>query len=377
MPIRTALVVGGGIAGLSAAISLGKRGVACSVIDLYGHTEGASIGITSRAVHALEELGVLDECRANGIALEGGGSIFDRMFDSAGNLLPAPPRPPMNVDTRLPAAVTIFRPELARILRAAAQAAGASYRTGVSVESLKNLADGVEVQLSDGSTGSYDLVIGADGTRSAIRGMIHGPEVRERYTGAMSFRWLLAGGPPIQPGFYAHADQTLVVIGRLRGEITYLATGGDMENRRVEPPEARRFVADILAKYAAPYLVSLRERLDDRQEIIVRPFEWILVPAPWHRGRVTLLGDAAHSSTAHLSAGGGMALEDSVVLGQELERAATVEAGLDAFMARRMPRATLVVETGVKLIELQQAKAPLAVSGMTRGRALMALAQPY
>lgn len=375
--VKNALIVGGGIAGLSAAVALSGRSIATTVVELHGRTDGASIGITNRAVFALEELGVLEACTEAGFALAGGGTIFDRMYDRDGQPLPVRPPGP-RVDSRLPFAVTIYRPKLGEILRERAEALGAMVRVGLTVTALRNLADRVDVEFSDGTSGSYDLVIGADGVHSKIRSMIHEASVQPKYTGHMSFRVLLRNGPTVQPGFYMLSDSQLVVVGKLPGEITYLALGIDMQNRRVEPAEARQIVDGILAQYTMPYFAKLRHALDAEQpNVISRPFEWILVPAPWHRGRVTLIGDAAHSSTAHLSSGGGMALEDSCVLAQELARTSDLAAALDAFMTRRMPRVQLVVESGVKLTELQQQKAPPEASGPIRGRAIAALSTPY
>lgn len=374
--LRNALVVGGGVAGLSAAVALGRRGVAVTVLDLHGQADGASIGIMNRAVDALEELGVLPQCLEQSIVLEGTGSIFQRMYDSAGQPLQVPVPPPRK-DTRLPSGLTIFRPELARVLTEAAQASGASIRIGETIESLRDHGDHVDVTLKGGAQASFDLVIGADGTYSAVRPMIHPVDVKPQYSGHMSFRWIIKDGPKGNAGFYTRADNHMVAVGKLPGGWTYVATGIDMESRRLEQAEARTLLAGILRSYESPFLRALADAVDEHQTIIVRPYDWIWVSSPWHRGRVTLIGDAAHSSTAHLSSGGGMALEDSAVLAQELAAAADVGTALDRFMKRREPRARMVVETGVELLRLQQVGASPAASGALRAKAYAMLQEPY
>jgi 2-polyprenyl-6-methoxyphenol hydroxylase-like FAD-dependent oxidoreductase len=137
---RRVLVIGAGVAGLSLAVALRRRGIDADVVDTDGRAEGASIGLTDRAVDVLEELDLLADCTAAGNALS--GSVFDRMYDAAGAPLPLPPVP-ARADSRLPGAVVIHRGELARILREHAEREGATVRTGLTAERLVTHADGV------------------------------------------------------------------------------------------------------------------------------------------------------------------------------------------------------------------------------------------
>jgi 2-polyprenyl-6-methoxyphenol hydroxylase-like FAD-dependent oxidoreductase len=96
---------------------------------------------------------------------------------------------------------------------------------------------------------------------------------------------------------------------------------------------------------------ELRELIVDSAGVVERPLEHVLVPEPWHRGRVLLIGDAAHATTPHLAQGAAMAIEDAVLLGELLERAAPVDALLAEFMSRRFDRAKFVVDTSRQLSE--------------------------
>ena len=80
----------------------------------------------------------------------------------------------------------------------------------------------------------------------------------------------------------------------------------------------------------------------------------IFVPTPWYRGRVLLIGDAAHATTPHLASGAGLAIEDAVVLGELLRSAKPVAAALEEFMARRYERCRLVVENSVQVAEWEK-----------------------
>jgi 2-polyprenyl-6-methoxyphenol hydroxylase-like FAD-dependent oxidoreductase len=97
-----------------------------------------------------------------------------------------------------------------------------------------------------------------------------------------------------------------------------------------------------------------------------RPLEAILLPKPWYRGRVVLIGDAAHATTPHLASGAGMAIEDGIVLADELSRTDSVDAGLARFMERRFDRGKLVVENSLRLGEIEMNR--IMVDSMTQLR---------
>jgi 2-polyprenyl-6-methoxyphenol hydroxylase-like FAD-dependent oxidoreductase len=79
-----------------------------------------------------------------------------------------------------------------------------------------------------------------------------------------------------------------------------------------------------------------------------------LLPAPWYRGRVVVIGDAAHTTTPHLATGAGIAIEDAVVLAELMGSGIAVPDALDRFMARRFGRCRLVVETAIRLGEMEK-----------------------
>ena len=368
------LVVGAGLAGLSAAIALARAGAAVTVVTLDGSNDGTSITITNRAVDAVEALGVLDECLAHGLYPSGRNSIFSAMMDSAGNPLPVPPPPP-RPDTRLPGWIAIYRPDLGRILTEAAEAAGVVIRSGVTFTSLDDQGTHVGVAFTDGMTGTFDFVVGADGSHSAVRAVIH-PGLQPNYSGTMSFRILLENGPEGPPGFYATppGGYGQLATVRLPGDRLYLAAGKRMENRRLNQTEALALLDEVLAPYTAPLVRGIRERLADSPHVYARPFEYLIVPTPWHRGRITVIGDAAHATTPNLASGGSIALEDGVVLAEELANADSLASGLDAFTTRRFARCAMVVDTSRALMEVG---GDAAESARLRGAALAALVQAY
>jgi 2-polyprenyl-6-methoxyphenol hydroxylase-like FAD-dependent oxidoreductase len=97
----------------------------------------------------------------------------------------------------------------------------------------------------------------------------------------------------------------------------------------------------------------LRDGLDAQSRILYRPLESVFMAAPWHRGRIVLIGDAAHATTPHLASGAAIGVEDAIVLVEELARAPAVEAALSAYVARRFERCKMVVENSLRLGDIE------------------------
>jgi 2-polyprenyl-6-methoxyphenol hydroxylase-like FAD-dependent oxidoreductase len=303
---------------------------------------------------------------------------FFAYFDAAGNPVPTPPLP-ARPDTELPQAVLIHRERLARILRDAAHEAGANIRVGLTVDALVQNGDTVTATLSDGTTGSYDLVVGADGVRSRTRSLVFGDEVVPRYSGTTMFRWVVAGVPDVGPAGFYQSESGLNVVARLSDGSLYLATGRPYPEKpgRIPPEHARRIVRENLSGFTAPLIVEMRRRLTDEAEIMVNDYDWLLTPNPWHRGRVLIIGDAAHATTATLASGGGMAIEDAVVLGDEVATGGMPDEVLERFMKRRFERVRLVVETSVELDRMLRRDDPIPAQNALRARAMDVLTSPY
>jgi 2-polyprenyl-6-methoxyphenol hydroxylase-like FAD-dependent oxidoreductase len=108
----------------------------------------------------------------------------------------------------------------------------------------------------------------------------------------------------------------------------------------------------------APAIRALAEQITDDDAVVYRPLEAMLVSGPWHKGRIVLLGDAVHATTPHLGQGAGMAIEDSVVLAEEIGRADNPEQAFIAFRARRIERCRYIVEKSLAICHGQIGKGP-------------------
>jgi 2-polyprenyl-6-methoxyphenol hydroxylase-like FAD-dependent oxidoreductase len=104
-----------------------------------------------------------------------------------------------------------------------------------------------------------------------------------------------------------------------------------------------------LMEFGGPVARIRDNDITDASKVVYRPFETILVPPPWYRGRVVLIGDAAHAMTAHIAQGAAMAIEDAVVLADELATKPALLKALDGYVERRYERCKSLVEISMEL----------------------------
>jgi 2-polyprenyl-6-methoxyphenol hydroxylase-like FAD-dependent oxidoreductase len=363
--ISRALIVGGGIAGLSTAIALSREGVNCEIVEISGKTDGASLALSGRAAEALYDLGVYEQCCETGRAFNN-DSTAASLHAADGTLIrPSPRRPewPGAKDS-----VAVYRPDFVQILQQAAES-NCTIRKGITIKSIEEGEKETQVIFSNGDSRAYDLVVGADGINSLTRKLIF-PELPEpAYSGQLSIRWMVPGPAVEGEGWYTSPEGKVGFYYLPHQDLIYVPAV-------VSIPEHKR-LSDLLDSISAPAIKQLQQRLTDESQLIGRPFNWILVAEPWHRGRTMLIGDAAHATTAHMGMGGGMALEDAVVLGQCVGTAASLPEAFDTFMSRRLERVKTVVESSVKLSELEQNNAPPSEGAALLTSAFTAISQPY
>jgi len=366
--VSNVLVAGAGLAGTAIGTHLAAAGVAVDLIDIQptAPTLGSGITLQGNALRELRNLGVWPEVRDHGYSFD---SLGLRAPDAAGTLLVE------LADTRsggpdLPATVGMPRPTLARILLDRAAEAGVRVRLGTSYTQLRQDATGVEVGFADGSAGRYDLVVAADGIRSPTRRLL-GIRLEPRPTGMGIWRAfgrrpasvtrtdLIYGGPAYIAGFCPTGDNSL-----------YAYIVEDAQDRSTLTPEQQlAAMLGVAADYHGPW-DEIRPGLTDPSLVNYTWFETHVLAAPWNRGRVVLIGDAAHSCPPTLAQGGALALEDAAVLAELLLDRRTLDDALwDAFIARRFERAQTVVDAsnqlGQWLLDREQGDVPGLVARIT------------
>jgi len=370
------LIVGGGIAGLTLAIGLGRRGVRADIVEIQPRWNvlGVGISLTGPTLRALRTIGLIDACVK---AAFGFGRIM--VCDRDGVALDAMEVPKMN-GPDYPAMVAIGRRALHEVLLDAVGKIGASVRLGVTVESFTQSSDAVEVAFSDGTRGRYDLVVGADGFHSKLREALFPDAPKPKFTGLAVWRAAMPRPPEIDcmRMFYGPRNKAGLNPVSEREMFLFLVQS-IADARRPAPDDQLRILRDELADYGG-IVAQVRDGLADPRRIDYRPMDALLVPPPWHRGRVVLVGDAVHTTTPHLATGAGIAIEDAVVLAEMLtsaDGAGAVPDILGPFAERRYPRARLVVETSITLGDWEKDPSiPPADHAALMRKTFGALAQP-
>ena len=336
------LVIGGGIGGLSTTIALRRQGFDVDVVERDPQWGIYGVGIIQpgNALRALDSLGLAEACVKSGAPIRG-----DRTWLADGETQVAahewPPLAP-----HLPPGNGLTRPKLHEILTSRTLESGADVRTGVTFSEIAPIDGHVDVAFTDGERRRYDLVIGADGLYSKVRERLFGPDVKPRYTGQICWRYNLPrieGLEEIWMFFGPEGSAGFVPLGQDLMYILTIETPIPEWRARIEREGASNVYRRRLESFAGP-VAEAREQITDDDAVVLRPIENIIVPAPWHRGPIVLIGDAAHGATPHCGQGAAQAIEDGIVLAEELAKDVPIAEALEAFTARRYERCRAIVE---------------------------------
>jgi 2-polyprenyl-6-methoxyphenol hydroxylase-like FAD-dependent oxidoreductase len=340
--VRRVLVVGGGIGGLSTTIAMRKGGLDVDVIEKNPAWDVYGVGIIQppNALRALHAIGAARECVDQGWPIKGSAAFLaDGETQIADDEMPA-------VVPGLPPGNGITRKRLHAILQRHTLETGADVRTGVTVTTLADRPDGVKVEFSDGESRDYDLVVAADGIDSQIRSMVFGDEHQARYTGQVCWRYNLPRiegldkiwvflGPSGTAGFVPLAEDLMYLL--------FIEKPPEGSSIRLPEPGLAAILRERLSPFGGP-IAEHRELLVDDAQTVYRSVQNIRLPPPWYRGRVVLIGDAAHATSPHCGQGAAQAIEDGIVLAQELAADRELSETLAVYLERRYERCRMIVE---------------------------------
>lgn len=391
-----AVVVGAGVGGLTAAVALQQRGWDVTVFERASSLEpvGSGLAVAANALKALDTIGVGDEIRElSAIQGEAGVRRADgrwlmktteestsaRHGDSVvllrrADLVDALSARLAPGTIRLNTTVTGVDPESGRVTveagrprtqRASGPASGtetgaaggmAAGAEGVEIGPADGAMDRTETGAADGAEGvEADLVVAADGIHSPIRAALFPGHPGPRYSGVTSWRVLIPGGGVPGQTFESWGDGKVFGVMPLAGGLAYCyatdtvpASGGGGDQRA----ELLR----LFGKWHAPIPALLAAA--SSENVLRNDVHHLATPLPaMHRGKVALLGDAAHAMTPNMGQGACQAIEDAVVLAH----LAGGSAGLAGYTAARLERTAKIVARSATICRTSQFRNPLAV----------------
>lgn len=361
---RTALVIGGGVAGPVAAIALRRAGIEAAGYEAYPEQAdgiGGELMLAPNGMAALAAIGVADTVATAGIPTPrmvmetGTGRPLGRFEDLPG----------------LPTSRTFTRARLYRSLTDAAVTAGVRYEYGKRLVSYADHGDRVTATFADGSTAEADVLIGADGIWSTVRGLLDPGAPQPRYSGLIGLGgWSRDHGLPSTNGAMHLAYGRKAFFGYRVGDDGEAGWFANVHSdtmltaaqaRETPPAEWLRRLRELFAGDTLPAL-----RLLDR----VGPDDFVNVgglqdmpPVPvWHRGRAVLTGDAAHAMTPSSGQGASLSIESAVELARCL-RDLPVEQAFRTYEGLRRSR---VEKVAARSARVNNDKAPGPVGRMLR-----------
>lgn len=356
------IVIGAGVGGLATAVALRRHGLAVRVYEQAGapRADGAGLSLWANAVHALDRLGVGEAVRGLAVPPHDTG-----IFAANGDLLARTSGAALATRYGAPTIIA-HRADLMAVL---AEAAGEVVSYGRAFARYEQSRDAVVVHLADGGFDTAQVLVGADGLRSAVRGQV-APAAAPTYRGYAAWRGVAA---------FPHADAAAAWgetwgHGRRFGllplnheRVYWFATEDRAQNS--PPTDHAAHLLRGLDGWPAP--IPAVVAATPPSAILYHDVYDLEPLSAWTDGRAVLLGDAAHAMTPDMGQGACQALEDAVVLADALAGADDVRAALAAYERARRPHTRRVQAQARNIGRTAQMRNPLAVAARNGGMKLV------
>ena len=348
---RTALIVGAGIGGLSAAIALRKAGWTVRIFERAESARelGFGLSLAPNAIAALRELGVANTVLARGFEPRRGelrrldGTLLKRAELPQGAL-----RGPIVVALRSALHGALFEAVGADSIEFRSRALG-----------FTTTGDQVSLQLESGTVAEGNLLVGADGVDSAIRRVLHPHEPPPRRSGIVALRGAVHGAVHHLRDlsgifFLGRGVESTVVRASETGIYWFISMADSLLPPDVREPSA---ILSLMSPRLDPMLRAIASATEDMRVDDLVDRDPI---ASWGHGVVTLLGDAAHPMLPHTGQGAAQAIVDAVTLGRVLRSDAPVEQGLLAYERERRGPTAALVRQGRRTARIMKTTSPIA-----------------
>ncbi|MGW9114364.1 FAD-dependent monooxygenase [Microbacterium sp. NPDC055683] len=344
-PLRV-LVVGAGIGGLTTASALARIGAHVDVIDDKPEISVAGVGFGLRinGLRAVRDIGLLEKCLEIGHP----APAIDN-YDAEGNLLSTMSYG--SQDEGLPGCVTMSRMAFLEMAAQHALDNGCTFRLGTTVAHLTQDDAKASVTFRSGDQGEYDLVVGFDGLHSQMRRDHFGEKYAPRPVGGVAWRAGLPNRRRIMQPIISQGYGGKIMLTPLSEDQMYMVLTVAEEGRpRYDAANMAQIMHDraVALTGGSEFLADALEDVRHAENVAYTPYSTVWVPYPWFRGRVMIMGDAAHTMTPYLGSGAAMSIEDGVVLAQELAKdQSLLDAQLNV-MKRRLPRVRAVHDRSIE-----------------------------
>jgi 2-polyprenyl-6-methoxyphenol hydroxylase-like FAD-dependent oxidoreductase len=376
--IEKVLIVGGGLGGLSLGIALRRAGIAAEIVELQKEFNVYGVGIIQlgNAIRALDAIDVAEETLKRGSPY---GMV--KMCAANGFQFAETGTPPMTRFNIIHNGIS--RRILHDVLYEAAVKSGVVFRMGLTILEIKNDEASAAVKFTDDTEGVYQLVVGADGINSKVRGLVFG-NYQAKYIGSSVWRYPFKRPAELDTAYMYFGKKTKVGLIPMTKDSIYMfivvAEGAD--NPVIPQEEFVHRMKAHLAEYPVAMVAERIAEITDATKAVYSPLKTLMMPAPWYKNSVVMIGDAVHATIPQLGSGAALAIEDAVVLAEEISKDLPVEKALENYMNRRYERCKMVIDVSNTLAEWEQMEwrgEPLpegANIGMLMGKTLGALAAP-
>ncbi|MGH3656771.1 MAG: FAD-dependent monooxygenase [Micromonosporaceae bacterium] len=349
--VRTALVIGGGIAGPATAMALKKAGIDATVYEAYDSTAdglGGALSIAPNGLAALEIIGAAQRVRDAGVRT-------DRMViqSHTGRRLAT-----FSTLPGVPTTYTVNRSDLYRALLDEAKRQDVLVVPGKTLVDLAQTTDDVTAHFADGGTATGDIMVGADGIRSTVRGLIDPAAPQPRYVRLLGMGgWVRAADLTSTGGAMHFVFGKRAFFGYqvlddgLAGWFANLPHAEPMSGAQARAVPAAEWLDRMRQLFADDNSPALRilDHMDPAELVNVGGMEDLPSVPTWHRGRTVLVGDAAHATSPSSGQGASMAIESGIQLARSLRDMTTVDAAFTSYERLRRTRVERVIAAGARV----------------------------
>ena len=346
--VRTALVIGGGIAGPVVAAALLKAGIQATVYEAYPTlTEGigGGLALAPNGLAALSVIGADDAVRA--LATPAAGTVM-AVGENTRRLPSLADVEPLQI---------VGRGDLHRVLHDRAVEAGVRFEYGKRLVAADEDPNSVTGRFEDGSTASADVLVGADGVRSTVRTLIDPQAPAAGYTGLLGFQGYLDASPDLdpEPGVmtFAFGKRAYYLFWKMAdGRVTW---GANLPSKKymsltdARAIRAEQWLRTLRETYAGDLPGELLAYRTTAENLDITGAIHIMPPVPhWHRGRMVLVGDAVHAPSNSTGQGASLAIESSIQLARCLRDLPDATSAFNAYEQLRRERVERITKRGAR-----------------------------